>query len=93
LAADARTLQACREGKTFLEIAFVPVKRRAVSLLSLLIAVRFREDPVPGVPEIIVVIDMQSLVPVLTLLHLSGSVRRGMRLPVTRTPVGGIPVM
>jgi hypothetical protein len=71
----------------------VTVKGRAVSLLSLLIAVRFREDPVPGVPEIVIMIDVDSLVPVLALLLLSGSMCRCMRLPVTRTPVGGIPVM
>jgi hypothetical protein len=71
----------------------VTVKRRAVSLLSLLIAVRFWEDLVPGVPEIIVMIDIDSLVPVLALLLLSGNMCCCMRLPVTRTPVGGIPVM
>jgi hypothetical protein len=65
----------------------VPVKRRAVSLLSLLIAVRFWEDTVLCVLEIIVMVDMDSLVPVLTLLLLSGSMRRGMWFPVTGTLV------
>jgi hypothetical protein len=43
--------------------------------------------------EIIVMVDVDCLVAFLTLLLFRSSMRRGMRLPVTRTPVGGIPVM
>jgi hypothetical protein len=65
----------------------VPVKRRAVSLLSLLIAVRFREDPVLRVLETIVMVDVNGLMAFLALLLLSRSMRCGMWLPVTGTLV------
>jgi hypothetical protein len=86
-------LQACREGKTFLEITLAMIKRIAVSLLSLLIAVHFWKGPMSSVHEIISMIYVHGLVPVSASPAFGRCMSSSTGFPITRALVGGIPVM
>jgi hypothetical protein len=63
------------------------VKRRAVSLLSLLIAVRFRKGPMSSVHAVSVMIYVDSLVLISAFLFVGRCMSSSMEFPIIRALV------